>query len=127
MRAFFIAFLLLPSLLFAQSTSWNAEQENRLQHLLGQLKCVVCQGQSLRQSDATLAQDIRLLVKQEIQNQQTDQQILDQLAQRYGTQILFTPPLQPSTYALWALPALLLFFALGMFYRQQRRTRQESA
>lgn len=123
MKRIWLLFLLLPSLLFAQETTWNATQEARLQSLLGQLKCVVCQGQSLRQSDATLAQDIRLLVKDEIKNNQTDEQILGQLAQRYGTQILFSPPLQPSTYALWALPALLLLLALGIFYRQQRQMR----
>lgn len=86
--------------------------EQRLNALAKDLRCVVCQNESLAESRAPLAQDLRREVRDLIKRDHTDQEILDYLRQRYGDVVLYRPPLQPTTYLLWSGPAL--FLGLGV-------------
>ena len=82
--------------------------EARARNLQRQLRCLVCQGESIDESGATLAADLRHLVRQQIADGQSDQQIKDFLVARYGDFILMKPPLQPDTWLLWLAPFLVL-------------------
>jgi cytochrome c-type biogenesis protein CcmH len=98
--------------------------EQRYRGLLEELRCVVCQNQSLADSNAELAQDLRNEVREMLEQGKSDSEIMAFLVQRYGDFVLYRPPFKSSTWLLWAGPALLLGLALpAMFYfiRRQRR------
>ncbi|MDY6991281.1 MAG: cytochrome c-type biogenesis protein [Pseudomonadota bacterium] len=112
----FILILFTSSVSFAVDNNptefVNAQQAMRYQVLTEKLRCVVCQNQSVADSNAELAQDIRELVRQKILQGQTDAEITDFLVERYGDFVLYEPPLKPKTYLLWLGPAVLFFSAL---------------
>jgi cytochrome c-type biogenesis protein CcmH len=103
-------------------------KESRARDLSRELRCMVCQNQSIDDSDAPLARDLRLLVRERIAAGDSDAQVLDFLVARYGEFVLLKPRLEPHTYLLWLLPPLALAgggFALWMHNR--RRTRSATA
>jgi cytochrome c-type biogenesis protein CcmH len=88
--------------------------ESRARHLQRQLRCLVCQGESIDESNATLAADLRRLVREQIAAGKSDQQIQDFLLARYGDFILLKPPVRPYTWLLWLAPFLVLAGAGGV-------------
>ena len=103
--------------------SGNVE-EQRYKDLLAELRCLVCQNQSLVDSDAELAHDLRLEVYELMDQGQDDAQIREFLVARYGDFVLYQPPLKPSTYLLWAGPFVLLALGILMLFRTLRQRRQ---
>ncbi len=104
----------------------NAEQEARYQKLTNELRCVVCQNQSVADSNAELAQDIRNLVRNKIREGQTNKQISTFLVERYGEFVLYNPPLTDKTYILWLGPVVLMllaFIILMYFISRQAKTK----
>ncbi|MES2255594.1 MAG: cytochrome c-type biogenesis protein [Pseudomonadota bacterium] len=101
----------------------NPATETRARSLQRQLRCLVCQGESIDESGATLAADLRHLVRQQIADGKSDQQIKDYLVARYGVFILMKPPLQSDTYLLWLAPFVVLFGAGGIAFWVIRRAR----
>jgi cytochrome c-type biogenesis protein CcmH len=96
--------------------------EARARELSRELRCMVCQNQSIDESEAPLARDLRLLVRERLTKGDTDQQVLDFLVVRYGEFVLLKPPLESRTIILWALPLLaLLAGAVGLFFAVRRR------
>lgn len=83
-------------------------QEDRFAELTRELRCLVCQNQTLADSDAPLAQDLRKEIHQMIQAGSSDEEIKTFLVDRYGDFVLYRPPVAGSTLGLWLLPALLL-------------------
>ena len=127
MRALLAVFLLCPVLAWAQGNVATPEEqlENMppaLQHqahdLWNRLKCVVCSGQSIAQSQAPLAQDIRQRVLQSLEAGQMPEQIEAELAQRYGDAVLLAPPKDASTTLLWLMPLVLLLGGMLIIGRQ---------
>jgi cytochrome c-type biogenesis protein CcmH len=86
----------------------NPAAEARARNLQRQLRCLVCQGESIDESGSPFAADVRHLVRQQIAQGQSDRQIEDFLVARYGDFILMKPPLQPNTWLLWLAPFLVL-------------------
>lgn len=86
----------------------NPATEERARNLQRQLRCLVCQGESIDESGSPFAADVRHLVRQQIAEGRTDQQIQDYLVARYGDFILMKPPLQSNTWFLWLTPFLVL-------------------
>lgn len=101
----------------------NPAIEARARVLQRQLRCLVCQGESIDESGATLAADLRHLVRQQIADGKSDSQIKDYLVARYGDFILMQPPLQGDTYALWLAPFIVLLGAGGIAFWVIRRAR----
>ena len=101
----------------------DATEETRYQRLTAELRCLVCQNQSLADSHADLAQDLRAEVYRMLQSGQTDQQIVDFLVARYGEFVLYRPPVSALTYALWFGPPLLLVGAGFAWWRIARTGR----
>jgi cytochrome c-type biogenesis protein CcmH len=96
--------------------------EARARDLSRELRCMVCQNQSIDESEAPLARDLRLLVRERLTKGDTDQQVLDFLVARYGEFVLLKPPLESRTIILWALPPVaLLAGAIGLFFAVRRR------
>jgi cytochrome c-type biogenesis protein CcmH len=92
----------------AGDTFSNPGMEARARNLQRQLRCLVCQGESIDESGSPFAADVRHLVRQQIADGKSDRQIEDFLVARYGDFILMKPPLQPNTWLLWLAPFLVL-------------------
>lgn len=100
----------------------DAGQEARAQRLFEVVRCVVCQHESVADSPAGIAGDMRRLIREEIASGATDQAIKDDLVRRYGDFVLFTPPVRTGTWLLWFGPALLVLaggVALIAFLRRR--------
>jgi cytochrome c-type biogenesis protein CcmH len=95
--------------------------EKRLQSLSSELRCLVCQNQTIADSHADLAVDLRREIRGMIQAGQSDQQIIDFMVARYGDFVLYRPPLKATTFILWGGPALLLVIGLLALIRHLRR------
>ncbi|HET6631146.1 MAG TPA: cytochrome c-type biogenesis protein [Rhodanobacteraceae bacterium] len=102
----------------------NEAQRLRFQHLTSELRCMVCQDESLNASQADLARDLRLKIFTMMQEGKSDEQIKQYLVDRYSQFILYDPPLQPHTWLLWFGPGLVLLCgagALWLFVRRRSR------
>lgn len=95
--------------------------EDRYKHLIIELRCLVCQNQSLADSDAGLAHDLRREVWELMDQGQSDTQIIEFLVTRYGDFVLYNPPVKPSTYILWYGPFVLLAIGLLVLLRTLKR------
>ena len=102
--------------------------ELRARNLSRELRCMVCQNQSIDDSEAPLARDLRLLVRERIAAGDSDQQVLDFLVARYGEFVLLKPRLEPHTWLLWLLPPLVLGGGgLALWFQGRRRSRSAAA
>ena len=100
-------------------------KESRARDLSRELRCMVCQNQSIDDSEAPLARDLRLLVRERIAAGDSDAQVIDFLVARYGEFVLLKPRLNPHTWLLWLLPPLALVgggFALWTHSRRRSRS-----
>jgi len=114
----------LTILLLAPASSWAAVQPNemlrdpaleaRARSLSQQLRCMVCQNESIDDSDAPLAHDLRVLVRERLQSGDSDAQVLDFLVARYGEFVLLKPRLSWRTAVLWGLPPGLLLTGIAL-------------
>jgi len=118
MRTLLAALLLLVSAAAsaapAPGTLADPAQEARARALQRELRCMVCQGESIDESNAPLAADLRALVRAHIQAGESDDQIKQFFVARYGDVILMQPPFDANTYALWLTPFLVLIAAAGV-------------
>lgn len=112
MRSGAWAWLTVPlcslSMLAAAATMSEAELDARVHALSAQLRCLVCQNQTLADSNADLAVDLRRQIREQLRAGASDAAVRDYLAQRYGDFVLYKPPLRPVTWLLWFGPLLLL-------------------
>jgi len=99
----------------------ESQIEDRAKEVGRALRCVVCQNQSIEESDASLAEDMRTLVRARIRDGSTNDEVIDYMQSRYGDFVLLEPPVQQNTYVLWAFPFVLLFLALIWFMRTARK------
>ena len=91
----------------------NPKQEMRARNISKNIRCLVCQNQSIDDSSAPLAKDLRTLIRIKVQENDTDEEIYKFLTDRYGDFILLKPPFKISTFFLWSLP--FIFFTIGIF------------
>ncbi|HTV36953.1 MAG TPA: cytochrome c-type biogenesis protein [Xanthobacteraceae bacterium] len=101
----------------------NPALEARARAISEELRCMVCQNESIDESQAPLAHDLRVLVRQRIMAGDSDQQIINFLVSRYGEFVLLKPPLSWNTLALWGAPPALLLFGIAMIVAVERRRR----
>jgi cytochrome c-type biogenesis protein CcmH len=99
----------------------DAGLEARARALSAQLRCMVCQNQSIDDSDADLARDLRLLVRERIVAGDSDEQVIDYLVERYGEFVLLKPRLTGRNIVLWATPIAVLVIGAGAFVAYTRR------
>jgi cytochrome c-type biogenesis protein CcmH len=126
--------VLLLALIVAMSTHAHAvqpdevmrdpAQEARARALSRELRCMVCQNQSIDDSDAPLARDLRLLVRERISAGDSDGQVIDFLVTRYGAFVLLKPPFEMQTLLLWLLPPLALGLGAVLLLLAARRNRR---
>ena len=95
-------------------------EDPRAIELFKEVRCLVCQGQTIHESNAELAEDLKKLIREKISQGETDRQIKEYLVEKYGDWILMTPPFNSLTYILWSFPFLILIFGAFAIYRQKR-------
>ncbi len=97
--------------------------EQRARALSAEIRCVVCQNESIDSSNADIARELRVLVRERLVAGDSDQQVLDYLVARYGDFVLLRPPVKPTTYLLWFGPLMVLLLgiiAVFAYFRHQR-------
>jgi cytochrome c-type biogenesis protein CcmH len=128
MRWLWLFLLLIPNLATAyeaQPLAANQEVEARLKVLAVELRCLVCQNQTLADSNAPLAEDLRREVREMIVKGMSDREIIDFLVARYGDFVLYRPPWKLTTTLLWVGPFLLLGAgAIGLVFALRRRQKK---
>lgn len=108
----------------------NAEDpviEQRLVKLAEDLRCLVCQNESLASSNAELAQDLRREVRAQMKAGKSDEEVIAYLTERYGDFVLYRPPFKPVTYLLWLGPLLFLGIGAGIWYLTLKKRRAVKA
>ena len=113
--------LLLPGTVMAET----AAEEARYHDLIEELRCLVCQNQTIAESNAPLAKDLREQVREQIAEGRSDTEILDYMTERYGDFVRYRPPLRGYTVLLWAAPGLLLLTGILLLWWLRRRTAAE--
>jgi cytochrome c-type biogenesis protein CcmH len=101
--------------------------EQRMMVLAEELRCLVCQNQTIAESNASLAQDLRQQVREQIAAGKSDDEIVNFMTTRYGDFVLYRPPLKGTTVLLWAGPALLLVAGFAMLVVVLRKRRAAAA
>ncbi len=99
--------------------------EARARGISAELRCAVCQNQSIDDSNAPLARDLRLLVRERLVKGDSDEQVIEFIVARYGEYVLLRPTLEPHNYFLWGAPALILMLAIWLSWRVFARRRGE--
>ncbi|MEE8439495.1 MAG: cytochrome c-type biogenesis protein [Micropepsaceae bacterium] len=131
MRAFFLVIALsiaaTSSMAAYEEALPDAAQEARARSLFRELRCVVCQGQSIDESNADLAADLRQIVRGKIVEGESDETIKTFLVDRYGVFVLMRPPMRSDTYLLWFGPVLLLLIGGGMVWAIVGRAKRRGA
>ncbi len=94
--------------------------ETRAREISKQLRCLVCQGEDIDESNAGLAGDIRRLVRERLTAGDSDTAVLAFVQERYGDYVLMNPPVKPATWLLWGAPLLVLLAGFGVALRYQR-------
>jgi cytochrome c-type biogenesis protein CcmH len=100
------------------------DEARRFDQLTAQLRCLVCQNQTLAESNAPLANDLRNQIFDKISHGQTDLEIIDYLVSRYGNFILYNPPLNSETWLLWFAPVLVLLAGLSYLIYYLRKNQE---
>ena len=113
--------LLLPMPVVADSVL-----EDKVQRVAGELRCLVCQNDTIAASQAPLAVDLRNQVRRLLAQGQSEAQVLEYMTQRYGDFVRYRPPLKPSTWPLWFMPVVLLLLA-GLGWWRFTRARPTGA
>lgn len=120
---FVLAALALPAppVIAAQAPALSAEQEQRADKLAHGLRCLVCQNQTLAESNAPLALDMRKLIRGQLAEGKTDAQIMRFFEERYGDFVRYDPPFKPITWLLWLGPFALLALGFVVLARTLKR------
>ena len=102
----------------------NAKQELRARNISKNIRCMICQNQSIDESNAPLAKDLRILIRNKIKEGKNDKEIYDFLTDRYGDFILLNPPFNFSTFLLWLSPFLFILIGIYIVYFYNKKSRQ---
>ena len=100
----------------------NKKQELRARNISKKIRCVVCQNQSIDESNAPLAKDLRVLIRDKIKNGKSDKEIYKFLSDRYGDFILLKPPFKLNTLLLWLLPFIFLLVGFIVVFWHNKKS-----
>lgn len=121
---FILAFSMSAYALAPSETLADPVLERRAQDISAKLRCLVCQGEPISESNADFAVDLRRLVREKVAAGLDDATIISFVQARYGDYILLDPPVTPRTYLLWILPLLVFVMGAGAVYLYVRRQKQ---
>ncbi len=102
----------------------DPKQELRARNISKNIRCLVCQNQSIDESNALLAKDLRILIRDKIKDGKKDSEIYEFLTDRYGDFILLNPRLKPNTIILWFLPVIFLIIGILIVFFHNKKSRK---
>jgi cytochrome c-type biogenesis protein CcmH len=102
----------------------NQKQELRARNISKNIRCMVCQNQSIDESNAPLAKDLRILIRNKIKDGKKDEEIYKFLTDRYGDFILLKPPFKLNTLALWLLPIIFVLFGIFIVFSHNKKSKK---
>lgn len=108
----------------AQPSAADPVLEERVMNLARELRCLVCQNETLADSRADLAEDLRNQIREQMKAGKSNKEIVSFLTERYGKFILYRPPVDPTTYLLWFGPFVLLLAGLALLFRYVKQRRE---
>lgn len=117
----------MAMLVQARQPMQDQELQDREMALAAQLRCVVCQNQTVAESRAPMAEDMRLQIRSQLEQGRSNDQVIAFFEQRYGAFVRYNPPWKPSTWLLWIGPFLVVLGGLALLRRTLRRTRTSDA
>ena len=103
----------------------NKKQELRARNISKNIRCMVCQNQSIDESNAPLAKDMRILIRDQIKEKKSDKEIYKFLSDRYGDFILLNPPIKLKTLALWFLPFIFFLVGIYIIFSQNKKFKKQ--
>lgn len=120
---FFISFFLVFSAPLGHSVSENNEGSlsKNIMEIAVELKCLECEGQNVYESNSNFSQSIKAYISKELTRGTDSRDIINDLHQKYGDEILMTPPVQTNTYVLWILPFFLLSLGFFIFFYKLKK------
>ncbi|WP_375696762.1 cytochrome c-type biogenesis protein CcmH [Bartonella sp. AC70YNML] len=131
-KNFWIVFFLIAAFPFRLAIAVEPDEilkdkilEARARHISSHLRCPVCQNQSIDDSDAALARDLRLLIRERLKMGYSNQQVTDFLVERYGEFILLKPPLNKITWFLWFSPLIIIIIGVSIIFFHFKRNNHE--
>ena len=127
LKAFVLAVFMISLVASAEPITVAPQYEERYHSLLNELRCLVCQNQTIAESNAELAVDLRTEVKNMLEQGATDADIIDFMFNRYGDFVLYRPVVQPKTYLLWFGPFVALALVLLILLFFIKKQKQESS
>ncbi len=125
--ALLVVLLIVPLFVAAQEAKPMADDpalEQRVMNLAQELRCLVCQNETLADSRADLALDLRTQIREQMKAGKSDKEIVAFLTLRYGDFILYRPPVKPTTYLLWFGPFILMIAGLTLLFRNLKQRRE---
>ena len=126
----FVFGILLIQAPFAESIEASIfeteEQQSRYTQLIEDIRCPVCQGQSIGGSNSGLAKDLREKVREMILDGQSDPEIYSYMVERYGDFVVYKPPVNTKTYLLWFAPLFILILSLIFLFRSTKRNKEKT-
>ena len=126
----FVFGILLIQVPFAESIEASIfeteEQQSRYTQLIEDIRCPVCQGQSIGGSNSGLAKDLREKVREMILDGRSDHQIYSYMVERYGDFVVYKPPINIKTYLLWFAPLFILILSMIFLFRSTRRNKEKT-
>ena len=130
-KKIFITFILIAQFLLSNSYGvepdeilQNPEQELRARNISKNIRCMVCQNQSIDESDAPLAKDLRILIRNQIKDGKNDEEIYKFLTDRYGDFILLKPAFKLNTLALWLLPFIFVLVGIFIVFSHNKKSKK---
>ena len=132
-KNFFIVFIIILIVQVILNNSYSVEpeefledpkQELRARDISKNIRCLVCQNQSIDESSAPLAQDLRIIIRYKITEGLSNKEIYKFLTERYGDFILLKPPFNASTFVLWFLPFILFIIGIFVLYFHNRKSKE---
>ena len=132
-KKIFIIILSICSIQFFSNNSYtvepneileNQKQELRARNISKNIRCMICQNQSIDESNAPLAKDLRILIRNKIKDGKKDEEIYKFLTNRYGDFILLKPPFKLNTLALWLLPIIFVLFGIFIVFSHNKKSKK---
>ena len=132
-KKFFIVFIIILTVQVILNNSYSVEpdefledpkQELRARDISKNIRCLVCQNQSIDESSAPLAKDLRIIIRYKITEGLSNKEIYKFLTERYGDFILLKPPFNASTFVLWFLPFILFIIGIFVLYFHNRKSKE---
>ena len=124
MNRLFWVLLVVPFLAGQGLADNQPDLDQRVAAIAAELRCLVCQNQSIAESNADLAVDLRRQIREQLKEGRSERDVLDFMVQRYGDFVLYRPPLKASTLLLWGGPFLLLVLGIFLLARKIRSVRR---